>query len=923
MSETYLLSIILVISLSLTWFAAFGSVTKTPPNPKINQYFRFDKKSDSWIPVKLPYNLVTCNNGNCTVVGSINQSPEKGDKTTRLKANKETYRRILPLRKRVSLTKMSDSSIWITGESGSIYERFWNGVQWVIAPHDLPVSVDPAISVFFVNQSILALSEAGFLYQLIENSQLVWTKLQPSVHQNLGEERELNMIKSGVVTKDGERIYFCTKNGSLLELVEAEPARWVNHGQPPGADVAAIADVGTIRSNLVFTISSAGDLYEHDKNSKPPWKKHIWRREGSAEEASLLPSRGCSGHGLAGASSISLFLLNKVGELVERRLNQRKWKWILHGNPEDELLTSITPVSEDESNEKYSVFLTTASGSILEYQIAKQTGVAQENQLEEPWVNHMHPPHAKVARGVAGIPYQFGRTLFPLDDGRIAELHLSGLGGEKSGPDHHHQLSIRKRSPSKYVWSILDAPETEGWNAEYCSEERGPTNCVMGVKEYETEDFTNTRSMTRRRRKGIQQNYLIPGISDIKLEKSVEEEQKMEENWVNVNFGMRVIQGGRSFFLVSNTGLTYEYLYNDNVGLWLKHDHLTVMSGAVGSYNGSLFLVNIDGTLLIRERSNNELQWINCTAMKKGKEIIGGPPWDRIHGIGKKITVNDAIYFVSKNGRLLQFTVALRNFKWKDCKNPKNTEIATIVDQEVCRDKIVFVIGRNGRLYQYNGLSGLWHEHHQSQHLVLSILPGTAMRLSAVSLESSLFMISGDGGLIEYHWNSLDGWIWVEHGTPNGVRIAGAPGPSFAGHQLFLVGSDGKVYLRHFDQGEWKWRDCGFPDLESMSVEQEREEKLKNRNEESMCVNTDSLDNAEEAKLRNTNKICDPKLSAHTQVAPTRAIHSAENKVIFELRDGRLAEMQRVEDSGWIWSKIIATPTSLCMANFWGAAAAS
>lgn len=705
------------------------------------------------------------------------------------------------------------------------------------------------------------------------------------------------------------RIYFCTKNGSLLELVEVEPTRWDNHGHPPGADVAAIADVGTMRSNQVFTISSAGDLYEHDKNTRPPWKKHIWR-DGSAKNTSLLPSRGCSAHGVGGASSISLFLLNKVGELVERRLSQRKWKWIVHGSPEDQLLTSITPVPGDEFSDKYSVLLTTASGSILEYQTVKQAGVAQEHQLEEPWVNHMHPPHAKVARGVAGIPYQFGRILFPLDDGRIAELHLSGLGGENSGPDH--QVSIRKRMSFKYVWSILDAPETEGWNAEYCTEERGPSNCIMGVKD-ETNDFS-TRSMTRRR-KGTQQNYLIPDASGNNLEKSPEQ-QILEENWVNKNFGMRMMQGGRSFFLVSNSGLTFEYLYNDNVGLWLKHDHPTAMDGAVGSYNGSLFLVDIHGTLLIRERSNNELQWINCTAMKKGKEITVGPPWDRIHSTGKKIKANDALYFVSKKGRLLQFTVALRNFKWKDCRNPANTEIATIVDQEVCRDKVVFVIGRNGRLYQYNTLSGLWHEHHQSQHLVLSRLPGTAMRPSALSLEGSIFMISEDGGLVEYHWNSHDGWIWVEHGTPNeGVRIDGAPGPSFEGHQLFLVGSDGKVYLRHFELGEWKWKDCGFPDSENISVIQDREEKPKHKKEEGICVDTGSLENAEEPKLRKNNKKCDPK------VASTRPIRSAENEVIFELRDGRLAEMHRVKDSNWIWSKIIATPTSLCVANFWAAAA--
>ncbi|KAJ4972645.1 hypothetical protein NE237_005819 [Protea cynaroides] len=72
---------------------------------------------------------------------------------------------LLPVR-RTSLTKMSETSIWVTGESGSIYERIWNGVQWVIAHHDFPTSAGPAVSVFIVNQTILAPSEAGNLYQI-------------------------------------------------------------------------------------------------------------------------------------------------------------------------------------------------------------------------------------------------------------------------------------------------------------------------------------------------------------------------------------------------------------------------------------------------------------------------------------------------------------------------------------------------------------------------------------------------------------------------------------------------------------------------------------------------------------------------------------------------------------------------------------
>ena len=65
------------------------------------------------------------------------------------------------------ITKMSEASIWVTAQSGSIYERFWNGVQWVLAPHELPTSAGHAISIFIVNQTILALSEARVLYQVI------------------------------------------------------------------------------------------------------------------------------------------------------------------------------------------------------------------------------------------------------------------------------------------------------------------------------------------------------------------------------------------------------------------------------------------------------------------------------------------------------------------------------------------------------------------------------------------------------------------------------------------------------------------------------------------------------------------------------------------------------------------------------------
>jgi hypothetical protein len=120
---------------------------------------------------------MSCINGTCTKVGSIKQQERKPgrasvhsqqEKDLRLGGDHAEERNDpdLPIRKRISLTRMSESSVWVTGQSGSIYERFWNGVMWVIAPHELPTSAGYAMATFIVNTTILALSEDGILYQV-------------------------------------------------------------------------------------------------------------------------------------------------------------------------------------------------------------------------------------------------------------------------------------------------------------------------------------------------------------------------------------------------------------------------------------------------------------------------------------------------------------------------------------------------------------------------------------------------------------------------------------------------------------------------------------------------------------------------------------------------------------------------------------
>ncbi|XP_027360491.1 uncharacterized protein LOC113868792 isoform X2 [Abrus precatorius] len=870
---------------------------------KTDRFWKFSEIDGRWVEVQLPCDLLSSGNSKCSKVNSKEESlkQEHGFDDKKISLNRkddkkgveETLEVVLPLRKRISLTKMSETSVWITGESGCIYERFWNGLEWVIAPHELPISAGRAVAVFIINQIILALSEAGNLYQmhvqLGETSQPVWVEFSPTLNQITDdiEKNSLILIKSGMVSDDRLRAYFCTRNGTLVELSGEEPTRWTNHGQPTGANLAAIAAVDFTRE-VVYTISSAGDLYEYDRKSKPSWKRHIWQ-EKTAQAAPLIPSKGCILRGLSGDHSESLFLLTKEGTLVERRLHQRKWKWIVHGSPHHQTLTSITPALQDELS------------------------TVPNNQFPGAWGSHQHPLHAKAARGITGLPLQVGRILFALDDGRLAELHLVGLGGESSGP--FVPQNFRRKASTKYVWTILDVPESEGWNAEYCTEERGPRNCMAGIKD-ESKDSGLSSVTGRRKQSQAQNHYLSLGTGGEPIKSS--EEYNLPDDWISSNFRLRLMYEGKSFFIITNDGLIFEYICIESVWVWLRHDSSTAMNGIVGNYNGSLFMVDTFGSLLLREWSDNEIAWRNCTAMRKGRNIIGGPPWDRLPGKGKRVTTEDSLFFVSKNGRLLQFMVYMGKFKWKDCRNPQNVKVASIVDQELFRENIVFVTGRNGRLYQYNKVTDLWHEHYQSRHLILSQFPGTVIRQSSKSLSGSLFMLSREGGLVEYHWNTWYSWNWVEHGTPyKGVTLVGSPGPSFEGNQLLLIGSDGKVYLRYMDNNAWKWKDYGFPSMRNKIVEAHSEGGINEEKAVQIDGKCASGLNKDQENHDDLNFNCDSK------VASTRPIPFSEGSVIFELRDGRLAELQLVEEAEWIWSRIIGTPNSLCLENYWITVASS
>lgn len=72
---------------------------------------------------------------------------------------------------------------------------------------------------------------------------------------------------------------------------------------------------------------------------------------------------------------------------MERRLHQRKWKWLTHGAPKGQTLTAITPFVQTEIEDKISsLFFSTATGLIFEYLPPKHSGECQILLQEEKMI---------------------------------------------------------------------------------------------------------------------------------------------------------------------------------------------------------------------------------------------------------------------------------------------------------------------------------------------------------------------------------------------------------------------------------------------------------------------------------------------------------------------------------------------------------
>ena len=108
----------------------------------------------------------------------------------------------------------------------------------------------------------------------------------------------------------------------------------------------------------------------------------------------------------------------------------------------------------------------------------------------------------------------------------------------------------------------------------------------------------------------------------------------------------------------------------------------------------------------------------------------------------------------------------------------------------------------------WNGVEWVWVNHGRPEGIKMAGAPGAAM------LDKKLFVVVDDGSLWERNWQTDTlSWAWQSHGRPANKKIVYGPDAAMLNEKLFMVTEDGDLWQRNWqnDTASWAWQDHGRP----------------------------------------------------------------------------------------------------------------
>ena len=749
---------------------------------------------------------------------------------------------------RASAHRPSRNSLcrWVVGRSGAVFERFFNGKNWVYIPHVLPEGVS-ALHVSVVDRSVVVHTASGGVLRrsVGPDRRLQWLMVA------LPPEMRVATLLSADSWRGTERsLWTISVMGDLWEMHSCNGS-WQQYHHPRGDPLVALADVHSLRDGSVFAVAAGGMLWELVRGTT--WRQHALPPAGQEGlSRGFAPLAGVS-LPLRGGSSTLLLLAADGSGLMERRWDPsgRAFSWQFHPAPAwlqpSAVLTGplsvfFLPSGPGAATELVPVVLVVAAdGTVLEFAArgrAAEPGVIESaestSQLDWRWARMTTPEDTQIATASA-VTLEPGRLLFLAADGRLAEYEPEGFGPAGA------PRPGRPPSPTQGRWSIHEVPETEGGNAGYCALEAGPYNCMTGVVSsvrLRTEALAGvgmdviTATAVVPAAKGSRGRPLVPVAP-----------------WLS-GAGMQLrLMLPHSLFVLGPGGMMHERFFNGHAAVWVAHDQPRRLVAVAAVFNFSVIVLDDAGVLHIRERHGDSLRWRRLSAAPgrgsgiDGDEsgaaavpLVGVPPWDQCcahpqWGVRK---ANPWLHFLGADGALKELAMLPSGrTAWRDTGpvpgGAGGGDVRpTIADSHVLRARCTFVVGVDGVLYQYNQVTGTWTMHALPSSMGPLAPAAGAVHRSLDTPAGSLFLRARSGALLERRWELLgpgssEGfWRWVDHGRPPLEDSDGTPpvlggpvgpvGPTLVDGSVFLVTEQGCVVQRaHLGTGMWAWLQHDFP----------------------------------------------------------------------------------------------------------------
>ena len=271
---------------------------------------------------------------------------------------------------------MLDSKLFVSRLDGAfpdLYERWWDGEEWVWVNHGRPggVAVTGAPGAAMLDSKLFVVVLDGSLWERNWRADLsAW------VWEAHGRPANSPIVHGPGAAMMNQKFFVVTNDGHLWERHWRDDlGRWVwnDHGTPPGTTVNTAPGAAMLDSKL-FVGAANGHLFERFWNGTQ-W---VWVDHGAPPGTSVATTPG------AAMMSSKLFVGAGNGHLFERFWNGTQWVWVDHGTPPG--TNVVTAPGAAMMNSK--LFVGASNGHLFE---------RFWNGTQWVWVDHGAPSGTNVA----------------------------------------------------------------------------------------------------------------------------------------------------------------------------------------------------------------------------------------------------------------------------------------------------------------------------------------------------------------------------------------------------------------------------------------------------------------------------------------------------------------------------------------------